>query len=83
LVAFLGYDPTPAPETLAERLQAKRRVLGATFSQVARYLGWNDGTLTRYLKGTWRMPAARAAQFEVFLLATDGELASIHRLSRR
>jgi transcriptional regulator with XRE-family HTH domain len=36
VVAFLGYDPTPAPETLAERLQAKRRVLGATFSQVAR-----------------------------------------------
>ena len=36
---FLGYDPTPSPTTLAERLQAKRRALGVTFSQVAQYLG--------------------------------------------
>jgi transcriptional regulator with XRE-family HTH domain len=36
VAAFLGYDPTPAPSTLAARLQAKRRALGVTFSQVAR-----------------------------------------------
>jgi DNA-binding XRE family transcriptional regulator len=35
VVAFLGYGPTPAPETLSERLKAKRRSLGATFAQVA------------------------------------------------
>jgi DNA-binding XRE family transcriptional regulator len=28
VVAFLGYDLTPAPKTLAERLQTKRRELG-------------------------------------------------------
>jgi len=39
VVAFLGYDPTPEPTTLAERLEAKRRLLGTTFAQVARYLG--------------------------------------------
>ena len=27
IVAFLGYDPSPTPKTLAERLQAKRRAL--------------------------------------------------------
>lgn len=56
VVAFLGYDPAPAAQTLAERLQAKRRELGVTLSEVARHLGWDDGTLTRYLNGTWRMP---------------------------
>jgi DNA-binding XRE family transcriptional regulator len=28
VVAFLGYDPTPEPQTLAERLEAKQRRLG-------------------------------------------------------
>jgi len=83
VVAFLGYDPTPKPTTLAERVQARRRALGVTFSQVARHLAWDSGTLTRYLNGTWRMPSARAAQLEAFLSATDLELASIHRLARR
>ncbi|TAJ36881.1 MAG: XRE family transcriptional regulator [Reyranella sp.] len=67
VIDFLGYDPMPAPQTLAERLKAKRRALGVTFSQVARYLGWDAGTLTRYLDGTWRIPAARARALEEFL----------------
>jgi len=69
VVAFLGYDPTPAAQTLVERLQAKRRELGVTFSEVARHLGWDEGTLTRYLNGTWRMPPARAAALDAFLAA--------------
>jgi hypothetical protein len=32
---FLGYDPMPAPVTLAERVQTKRRQLGVTFEQMA------------------------------------------------
>jgi DNA-binding XRE family transcriptional regulator len=43
IVEFLGYDPTPAPTTLGERLEAKRRLLGATFAQVARYLDLGPG----------------------------------------
>lgn len=39
VVAFLGYDPMPTPRTLAERLEAKRRATGMTFSQVAKCLG--------------------------------------------
>lgn len=64
---FLGYDPTPRPTTLAERVQAKRRASGMTFSQLADYLGWDEGTLSRYLNGTWRMPAVRVALLEAFL----------------
>jgi transcriptional regulator with XRE-family HTH domain len=83
VVAFLGYDPTPEPQTLAERLQAKRRTLSVTFSQVARYLGWNSGTLARYLSGKWRMPPDRAKVLETFLAAEEANLASIRQLPRR
>ena len=83
VVEFLGYDPTPAARTVAERLQAKRRELGVTFSQVARYLGWDEGTLTRYLNGTWRIPANRMAVLELLLSAKNTNLTDIHRLPRR
>jgi transcriptional regulator with XRE-family HTH domain len=69
VINFLSYDPTPEPTTLAERLQFKRRALGVTFSQVARHLGWDEGTLTRYLNGTWRMPTVRINALEEFLLS--------------
>jgi transcriptional regulator with XRE-family HTH domain len=82
-VKFLGYDPTPAPDTLSERLTAKRRQPGVTFAQVARYLQWDPGTLTRYLNRTWRMPPNRAAQLEVFLSAGEASLSILQRLRRR
>ena len=83
VVAFLGYDPTPAPKTLPERLEAKRRALGITFEQAAKYLGWDTGSLSRYLNGTWRLPPERAVKLEAFLSAEGGDLAPIHRLARR
>jgi hypothetical protein len=83
VMAFLDYDPTPAPSTAAARLQAKRRSLGATFAQMARYLERDPGTLTRYLNGTWRMPPARAALLEAFLSAEEAELTSVLQLPRR
>jgi transcriptional regulator with XRE-family HTH domain len=67
VVEFLGYDPTPVPQTLAERLEAKRRELGVTFEQAAKYLGWDPGSLTRYLKGTWALSPTRAEALERFL----------------
>ena len=73
VVAFLGYDPTPGPKTLAERLEAKRRATGMTFEQVAARLDWDPGTLTRYLNGTWRMPASRMAALEDLLSGKDDQ----------
>ncbi len=67
VVAFLRFDPSPAPATLAERLEAKRRATGMTFSQAAKRLGWDEGPLTRYLNGIWRMPGQRAAALARFL----------------
>jgi hypothetical protein len=58
LVEFLGYDPTPEPQTLGERLEAKQRSLGASLAQVARYLGWDPGSLRRYLgSADWMRPS--------------------------
>jgi transcriptional regulator with XRE-family HTH domain len=83
VVALLGYDPTPEPQTLVERLEAKQRRLGASLAQVARYLGWDPGSLRRYLDGTWRISLARRATLEAFLDAENGALAGVHLLKRR
>ncbi len=83
IIAFLGYDPTPEARTLSERLRLKRQELGVTFSQVAQYLGWDGGTLTRYLNGDWRFPEGRRNLLEAFLGAPRNELAGIYRLPRR
>jgi transcriptional regulator with XRE-family HTH domain len=83
VVEFLGYDPMPPPKTLSERLKAKRRLLGATFAQVARHLGWDPGTLRRYLDGTWRISPTRLTSLEAFLSAEATELVPLLRLPRR
>lgn len=35
IIAFLGYNPYPAPQTLPEKLLAARRRLGLTRRQMA------------------------------------------------
>jgi transcriptional regulator with XRE-family HTH domain len=83
VLAFLGYDPSPVARTLADRLEAKRRSLGVTVSQVARHLGWDPGSLRRYLNGAWRISLDRREALEAFLDADDGALAGVHSLKRR
>jgi transcriptional regulator with XRE-family HTH domain len=83
VAAFLGYDPTPAPQTLADRLEAKQRTLGASLAQVARHLGWDPGSLRRYLDGTWHISPDRRDALEAFLDAEEADLAPIRQLPRR
>jgi transcriptional regulator with XRE-family HTH domain len=83
IIAFLGYDPSPEPRTLAGRVRLKRQVLGVTFSQVAQYLGWDGGSLIRYLNGAWRLPEGRRGRLEAFLGASRDELMDIYDLPRR
>ena len=45
---FLGYDPYPEPKTLPERLLAKRRVLGWSIREAAKYAGVDPGTWGRW-----------------------------------
>jgi len=56
IIAFLGYDPYPEPRTLGERLQAKRRALGFTIAETARWLEVDEGTF-----GKWELaPGSRS-----------------------
>ncbi|MPZ29576.1 MAG: helix-turn-helix domain-containing protein [Rhodospirillales bacterium] len=83
VVAFLGYDPTPVTASLAERFEAKRRSLGATIDQVAQYLGWDEGSLRRYLRGEWQLSCERADALEEFLGLTAPAAASVLAMPRR
>jgi DNA-binding transcriptional regulator YiaG len=52
IIAFLGYDPHPEPRTLRERLRAKRRALGLSIAEAARWLGVDEGTFGKWERGT-------------------------------
>jgi hypothetical protein len=83
VVAFLGYDPTPQPHTLADRLKAKQRTFGTSLAQVARHLAWDPGSLRCYLDGTWNLSPDRREALETFLNAEDAALAGLLSLKRR
>lgn len=83
VVAFLGYDPAPEPKTLGERFEAKQRRLGVSLAQIARYLGWDPGSLRRYLNGTWHISPNRRDSLNAFLDAEDEALGELHSLKRR
>ena len=51
---FLGYDPFPKPQTLAERIARQRRKLGLTISQAAQKAGVDKGTFSRWESGEWQ-----------------------------
>ena len=44
ILRFLGYDPSPEPKALSERMLAKRRELGWTIREAAERLGVDEGT---------------------------------------
>ena len=77
VMVFLGYDPTPQPSSLADRVKAKRRTLGATNDQVAQYLRWDPGSLRRYLNEKWQLSADRVDALERFLRLGDDAVAAI------
>ena len=47
IIAFLGYDPYPAPETIAETLVAHRRRHGLSRTKQATLIGIDEGVLLR------------------------------------
>jgi len=61
ITRFLGYDPFPAPRTLSERMQAKRRQMGWSVDEAARQLGVDAGTWGDWeRRGTVLWPRYRA-----------------------
>ncbi len=48
VVGFLGYDPTPAPKTLGERLRAARLRLGLSMKAFSKRLGCDESTIAKW-----------------------------------
>ena len=68
IIEFLGYDPSPEPQTVGERIWAKRRKLGLSQADAARLIGVDEGTLRRYERGKDRPTPAILSAFETFIL---------------
>lgn len=82
IIAFLGYEP-PMGDSLRERVEGKRQLLGVTLSQVAQHLGWDEGTLRRYLNRAVAIPEKREQALNAFLETDAAMLESIRSLPRR
>ena len=51
VIRWLGYDPLPQGETLAERLRAKRRATGWSQSEAAQHLGVDRSVFAKWEAG--------------------------------
>ena len=51
VIGFLGYNPLPKPQTLAEQLAQARRIQGLSQKEMAKRLGVDPSTLARSERG--------------------------------
>lgn len=66
IVRFLGYDPSPQPETLPQRLLAKRREMGWSIKEAAEAIGVDPSTWGNWERGKlilYRQHRTIVAQF--------------------
>jgi len=78
IIRFLGYNPLPAANTLAEQLVRQRTSLGLSQKESAERLGVDPGTLAKWERGE-REPAGRFLDLVKRFLGDDGEWRSISR----
>lgn len=67
LIRFLGFDPWPAPRTLAERLRAERLRRGLSQEQAARVLQVNAGSISAWEGGKQPRHLLSLAKIDAFL----------------
>jgi transcriptional regulator with XRE-family HTH domain len=73
IISFLGYDPTPEPTSLPERILAARRREGISQKELARKLGLDSSTVAAWEAGTVRKPFARFVRlFEEYVEGVPG-----------
>jgi transcriptional regulator with XRE-family HTH domain len=76
IIRFLGFDPSPAAETLAGRLRATRLWFGLTQEQMAQKLGLDEGSVCSWESGSRRPNRWMAGRVDALLDAVergDGE----------
>ncbi len=71
IVEFLGYCPFPAPETLGERLLAKRRSLGLSRKRMGQRLSVDEETFARWENGEASPTGERLRRAEAFLTTSQ------------
>ena len=71
ILQFLGYDPFPKPESLPERLLAKRRAMGWSIKEAARQLGVDEGTWGAWEASTTTPWPRYVRLLERFLIARN------------
>ena len=67
IIKFLGYDPLPQANTVAEQLVRQRTSLGLSQKESAERLGVDPGTLARWERGEREPAGAFAERAERFL----------------
>jgi DNA-binding XRE family transcriptional regulator len=68
VIRFLGYDPTPAPVSLPDRIRAARRRQGISQRELARRLGLDPATVWAWEAGAVVRPFPRiVAMFEEYV----------------
>jgi transcriptional regulator with XRE-family HTH domain len=72
VIALLGADPMPLPESLAERLLAVRRRLGLTQAELAARLGQDEGQISRWERGRRTPHPAIAGRIDLALRELEG-----------
>ncbi len=80
IIRFLGYCPFPPPETLSQRLLAKRREMGWSIKEAAKFAhvdpatwaSWEHGRMLLYRRNRFRI----AKLLDLSLDALDKEMAA-------
>ena len=67
IIQFLGYEPWPSPETLAEALLAERRRRGLSVETSAKIIGIDPGTWLRWERGEWKPTRGSVPGIDAFL----------------
>jgi transcriptional regulator with XRE-family HTH domain len=68
ILAFLGYDPRPEPQTLGGRIRAARMAEGLSERELARKLGLDPGTVAAWERDEVSRPYPRICRvFERWL----------------
>jgi hypothetical protein len=67
IITFLGYEPWPEPQTLAEALLAERRRRGLAVEKVAELTGIDPGTWLRWEGGASKPMKASVLAINAFL----------------
>lgn len=71
ILRFLGYEPFPKPETLADRLFCIRRRRGWTIKEAAKALGVDEGTWSTWERGQGVPRGRRRRSLVDFLACTE------------